>query len=103
MISEFRIIQTQTLTNVLPYEVEECRRVWYWMRPLWRPVQERSFKRGSYRMSPRRFQTPGEARLFTEQLLVFRATRQAEQDQHQEERRQRRKLPRVVQVLSLPA
>ena len=102
-MNEFRIIQTQALTNVLPYEVEEYRQVWYWLRPLWRPVQERSFRRGKYRMSPRRFQTPGEAQLFTEQLLVLRATKQAGQDQLREEQRQRRKLPRVVQVLGLPA
>ena len=102
-MNEFRIIQTQALTNVLPYEVEEYRQVWYWLRPLWRPVQERSFRRGRYRMAPRRFQTPGEAKLFTEQLLMLRATRQAEQAQQQEERRQRRHLPRVVQVLGLPA
>ena len=68
-MNEFRIIQTQALTNVLPYEIEECQRVWYWPRPLWQPVQERVFGRGSYRMSPRRFQTPNEAQVFTEKLL----------------------------------
>ena len=103
MMNEFRIIQTHALTNVLPYEVEECRRVWYWPRPLWRLVQERVFKRDNYRMLPRRFQTPHEAQLFTEQLLVLRAVRQAERDHQQAEQRQRRELPRVIQVLSLPA
>ena len=102
MMNAFRIIQTQALTNVLPYEMEEHRRVWYWPRPLWRPVQERVFKCGNYRMLPRRFQTPNEAQLFTEQLLVLRAVRQAERDQQQAEQRQRRELPRVIQVLSMP-
>ena len=101
-MNAFRIIQTQALTNVLPYEIEECQRVWYWPRPLWQPVQEQIFKRGSYRMAPRRFQTPNEAQLFTKQLLELRAIRQAERDQQEEERRQRRELPRIIQVLSLP-
>ena len=102
-MNEFRIIQTQALTNVLPYEIEECQRVWYWPRPLWQPVQERVFGRGSHRMSPRRFQTPNEAQVFTEQLLELRAIRQTERNQQEEGRRQRRELPRVIQVLSLPA
>ena len=103
MMNEFRIIQTQALTNVMPYEVEEYRQVWYWPRPLWRSVQERVFKAGNYRMLPRRFQTPNEAQLFTEQLLAVRAVRQAEQDQQQAEQLQRQKLPRVIQVLNPPA
>ena len=102
MMNEFRIIQTQALTNVLPYEIEEYRQVWYWLRPLWQPVQERVFKCGNYRMSPRRFQTPNEAQLVAEQLLELRAIRQAERNQQEEGRRQRRELPRVIQVLSLP-
>jgi hypothetical protein len=102
-MNEFRIIQTQSLSSVLPYEVQECKRVWYSLRPVWRPLLEKVFVRGRYRTSPRRFQTPQEAQLFTEQLLTLRAQRNAEQAQLQEEQRQRCQLPRVIQVLSLPA
>lgn len=77
--------------------------MWYWPRPLWQSVQEQLFRRGIYQMSPRRFQTLNEAQVFTEQLLKLRAIRQAERDQQEKGRRQRRELPRVVQVLSLPA
>jgi hypothetical protein len=100
-MNKFRIIQTRPLTNVLPYEVEECHRVWFLPWTVWRSLQERKFTGRSYRMAPRRFQSPQEAQLFTEQMLALRSSQEAEQLRSQEERRQRQQLPRVVQVLHL--
>ncbi|GAB3873920.1 hypothetical protein GCM10028824_26330 [Hymenobacter segetis] len=100
-MNKFRITQTRPLTNVLPYEVEECRQLWFLPWTVWRPLQERKFTGRSYRMTPRRFQTPQEAQVFTEQMLALRTSQEAEQRRSQDERHQRRQLPRVVQVLHL--
>ncbi|GAB3852055.1 hypothetical protein GCM10028822_19350 [Hymenobacter terrigena] len=98
-MNQFRITQTRPLTNVLPYEVEECHRVWFLPWSVWRPLKERKYTGSSYRMAPRRFQTPQEAQLFTEQMIALRMSQEAEQLRAQDERRQRQQLPRVVQVL----
>ena len=104
-MNKFRIVQTQPLTSVLPYEVEECHRVWFLPWPVWRRVQERNFTGRRFLMTPRRFQTTHEAQLFTEQLLILRASQEAQQALLLEEWQQRRQLPRVVQVLhpTMPA
>lgn len=101
-MNQFRIIQTQPLTNVLPYEVEECHRVWYLPWPVWRSLQERAFTGGGYRMAPRRFQTPQEAQDFAERMMALRTSQEAEQQRLLDEQRQRRQLPRVIQVINLP-
>jgi hypothetical protein len=101
-MNQFRIIQTQPLTHVLPYEIEECHRVWYLPWTLWRPLKERTFIGNGYRMVPRRFQTPQEAQAFAERLLALRANQEAKQQRLLDEQRQRRQLPRVVQVVSQP-
>ncbi len=100
-MNEFRIVQTQPLTAVLPYQVEERSRAWYLPWFVWRPLQERVFIGHRYRMAPRRFQTPQQAQDFAESLLALRLSKQAEQEQLREVQRQQQQLPRVVQVLSL--
>ena len=104
-MNKFRITQTRPLCNVLPYEVEECHRVWYLPWPVWRSLQERTFTGRRYLTVPRRFQTVQGAQLFVEQKLVLRASQEAEVAHFAHEQRQRQQLPRVVQVLhpTMPA
>ena len=100
---DFRIIQTKPLTHMLPYQVEERRRVWYLPWPVWRSLKERAGERGSaFRANPRRFQSPIEARQCIERRQTKRVRQQAVQDLQQEEQRERRQLPRVVEVLHAP-
>ena len=101
-MNKFRIIQTQPLTSVLPYEVEECRRMWFLPWTMWRSLQERTFTGRGYRISPRRFQSLHEAQNFAERILTLRIDQDAEQTRLIEEQRQRQQLPRVIQVISLP-
>jgi hypothetical protein len=101
-MNKFRITQTQLLTNVLPYEVEECCPMLFLPWSVWRPLQERTFNGRGYRMAPRRFQSPGAAQAFIEHMVTLRTSQKAEQLQLLDEQRQRQQLPRVVQVLSLP-
>jgi hypothetical protein len=101
-MNKFRITQTQPLTSVLPYEVEECHRLWFLPWTVWRSLQEQTFTGRGYRMVPRRFQTPQEAQSFTEHMLALRTSQQAEQMQLLDDKQQQQQLPRVVQVLSLP-
>lgn len=98
-MSEFRIIQTQALSQPLPYEVEELRRVWYLPWPVWRSLQKRARDYQGTRVRTERFRTPQEARLRIEQLVAVRAKRQAKQQREAAERQQRGQLPRVVEVL----
>jgi hypothetical protein len=103
-MSEFRIIQTQALSQLLPYEVEERRRVWYLPWPVWRPLKKRAKDyKGSRVLTEQRFRTPQEARIRIEQMMSLRAKQQAKRQAHQQrtaaERRQREQLPRVVEVL----
>lgn len=102
-MNEFRIIQTQPLTKayVLPYEVQEYRRVWYLPWPKWCPLKERSGC-DAYGESKKRFQNLTEARLYIEQRLAARAVREQEQAQRQEEQRQQVQLPRVIEVFDTP-
>ena len=101
-MSKFRITQTQPLTSVLPYEVEECHRMWLLPWTMWRSLQERTFTGRSYRTSPRRFQSIQEAQAFVERMLALRIDQDAERMRLLDEQRQRQQLPRVIQVISLP-
>ena len=101
-MNKFRIIQTQPLTSVLPYEVEECHRMWFLPWTMWRSLQERTFTGRGYRISPRRFQSIQEAQAFVERMLALRINQDAEQMRLLDEQRQRQQLPRVIQVISLP-
>ena len=101
-MNKFRITQTQQLSSVLPYEVEECHRMWFLPWTMWRSLQERTFTGRSYRTSPRRFQSIQEAQAFVERMLALRIDQDAEQTRLLEEQRQRQQLPRVVQVINLP-
>ena len=101
-MNKFRITQTQPLTSVLPYEVEECHRLWFLPWTVWRSLQERTFTGRGYLICPRRFQTPKEAQLFTEQMLALRTSQDTEEVRLLDEQRQRQQLPRVIQVLNLP-
>jgi hypothetical protein len=104
-MNNFRITQTRPLTNILPYEVEEGHRLWFLPWTVWRPLQERKFTGRRYLTASRRFQTIKEAQLFTEQMLILRASQEAQQALALDEHQQRRQLPRVVQVLhpTMPA
>jgi hypothetical protein len=99
---EFRIIQTRPLTSILPYEVEQSRQVWYLPWPIWRSMQERVFGRDTHQRAPRRFQTTTEAQHFIEMVMQQYAYKQAEQERGLAEQRQRKHVPRVVQVFSAP-
>ena len=101
-MNKFRIIQTQPLTSVLPYEVEECHRMWFLPWTMWRSLQERTFTGRSYRTSPRRFQSLQEAQASIERMLALRIVQDAEHMRLLDEQRQRQQLPRVIQVISLP-
>lgn len=101
-MSQFRITQTQPLTRALPYEVEECHRVWFLPWTVWRSLREPTFTGRSYQMTPRRFQTPQEAQLFAERILDLRNSQEAALLCAQDEQRQQQQLPRVVQVIGLP-
>ena len=101
-MNKFRITQTQQLSSVLPYEVEECHRMWFLPWTMWRSLQERIFTGRSYRTSPRRFQSIREAQAFVERMLALRIDQDAEQMRLLDEQRQRQQLPRVIQVISLP-
>jgi hypothetical protein len=98
-MSEFRITQTQALSQLLPYEVEELRRVWYLPWPVWRPLKKRVRGYKGSRVATERFRTPQEARLRIEQMVSLRAKRQASQQRAAAEQQQREQLPRVVEVL----
>jgi hypothetical protein len=100
-MNKFRITQTQPLTHVLPYEVEECHRMWFLPWVVWRPLKEPKFTGRRYRMVPRRFQTPQEAQVFAAHMVALRTSQVAEQARALDERRQRQQLPRVIQVLNL--
>ena len=95
-MQKFRITQTQPLTHVLPYEVEECHRLWYLPWPVWRPLLERNFTGRGFLTAPRRFRTIQEAQLFFEQTMVLRASQEAGQVCPRDEQQQ---VPRVVRVL----
>ncbi|GAA3990589.1 hypothetical protein [Hymenobacter antarcticus] len=101
-MNQFRITQTQPLTSALPYEVEECHRVWFLPWKVWHSLQERNFTGRGYRMAPRRFQTPQEAQAFAEHMLALRTCQEAAQARLLDEQRHRQLLPRVVQVVSPP-
>ena len=101
-MNNFRIVQTQTLTQVLPYEIEEYRRVWFLPWPVWRKLKDLTLTRGFGCTVAMRFQTPREARLHIEHLQVIRAQQQVEQIKFEDERCQRQHLPRVVEVLKVP-
>ena len=101
-MNKFRITQTHQLTSVLPYEVEECHRMWFLPWTMWRSLQERTFTGRGYRISPRRFQSIQEAQAFVERMLALRINQDAEQMRLLDEQRQRQQLPRVIQVISLP-
>ena len=101
-MNNFRIIQTQTLTQVLPYEVEEYCRVWFLPWPVWCKLRDLTLTRSFGCAGAMRFQTPREARLYIEHLQVIRAQQQAEQIKFEDERYQRQRLPRVVEVLKVP-
>ena len=99
-MNKLRITQTQPLTSVLPYEVEECRRMWFLPWTMWRSLQERTFTGRGYLMCIRRFQTPREAQLFTEHMLALRTSQDIEAVRLLDEQRQRKQLPQVIQVLT---
>ena len=101
-MNKFRIIQTQPLTSVLPYEVEESHRLWFLPWTVWRSLQEWTFTGRGYLMCLRRFQTPLEAQIFTEQMLALRTSQNTEEVRLLDEQRRRRQLPRVIRVLNLP-
>jgi|GEM_PF-6077831 len=104
-MSRFRIIQSQPLTHVLPFEVEECHRVWFLLWPVWRALQERTFTGRRFLTAPHRFQTTQDAQVFIEHLLALRASREAERVRlldEQRQLRQLRRMPRVVWVVSSP-
>jgi hypothetical protein len=101
-MNKFRITQTQLLTNVLPYEVEEYCPILFLPWSVWCPLQERTFTGRGYRMSARRFHSPQEAQAFIEHMVALRTSQKAEEIQLLDEQRQRQQLPRVVQVFSLP-
>ena len=101
-MNKFRITQTQQLSSVLPYEVEECHRMWFLPWTVWRSLQERTFTGRGYRTSPRRFQSLQEAQAFVERMLALRIDQDAEHMRLLDEQRQRQQLPRVIQVISLP-
>jgi hypothetical protein len=102
-MSEFRIIQTRALSQLLPYEVEELRRVWYLPWPVWRPLKKRAKDYNGSHVLTERFRTPQEARVRIEQMGALRAKQQAKRQASQQraaaERQQREQLPRVVEVL----
>lgn len=102
-MSKFRITQTQALSQPLPYEVEERRRVWYLPWPVWRPLKKWARDYKGSRVLIERFRTPQEARARIEQMVSLRARQQAKRHAHQQrataERQQREQLPRVVEVL----
>lgn len=99
-MNNFRIIQTQAFSadNPLPYEVEEYRKVWYLPWMVWRPLREQFVPPFTFRSAIMRFQTPREAKLHIEQLLVIRGRQQAEQKIRIDEQAQSQLLPRVVEV-----
>ena len=100
-MNKFRITQTQQFTSALPYEVEECHRMWFLPWTMWRSLQERTFTGRSYRTSPRRFQSIQEAQAFVERMLALRIDQDAEQMRLLDEQRQMQHLPLVVHVISL--
>ena len=100
-MSKFRITQTQPLTSVLPYEVEECHRMWLLPWTMWRSLQERTFTGRSYRTSPRRFQSIQEAQAFVERMLALRIDQDAERMRLLDEQHQMQHLPLVIQVISM--
>lgn len=103
-MSKFRIVQTKPLTYALPYQVEERCRVWFLPWPVWRSLKEREYSGRKYRLTPRHFQSPEEAQVFTEQVLARRASRLAMKARRLDEQRQLQQLPRVVRVLpAMPA
>ena len=101
-MTKFRITQTQPLTSMLPYEVEEGHRLWFLPWTVWRPLKERTFVGRRHRTAPRRFQTLQEAQAFAERMRALRTDQAAAQACLLDEQSQRRRLPRVVHVLPLP-
>jgi hypothetical protein len=97
-MNEFRIIQIQPLTEVLPFIVEERRQVWYLPWPVWRPIKEWSSEKSSYWAAPRKFQSIEEARRHIERRQIARAKRKAQQQHYS----QKEQLPRVIQLLKVP-
>lgn len=101
-MKDFRIIQTQPLTHVLPYEAQEYRKVWYLPRPVWRTLKDFATLSTFQWPVAIRFQTPREARYYIENLLMMRVREQAERAQREEEQAQRQQLPRVIETLKVP-
>ena len=99
----FRIIQTRPLTHVLPYEVQERRQLWSLLWPVWRSLKDSSEGYGASRAVPRRFPNTAEARHCIERRQAKWDQQQTLQEQHREELRAERQLPRVVEVLHAPA
>lgn len=97
-MNEFRIIQTQPLTEMLPFIIQERRKVWYLPWPVWCPIKEWSAKKSTYRAGPRKFQSLEEARRHIERRQIARAKRQALQEHYT----QQQELPRVIQLLKVP-
>lgn len=99
-MTNFRILQTQLLSEPLPYEVEELIQVWYRFRPVWRSVREQFVPPFTLRATIRRFQTPREAGLYIERRLAARQKQLEEGELRHEEQHQKQKLPRIVQEYS---
>jgi hypothetical protein len=101
-MNNFRIVQTQLLTEALPYEIEELIRVWYLPWLVWRPLREQFVLPLTFRPAIRRFQTPREVNLYLDLLVVARGRQQAEQVLRLDEVRQMQQLPYVVAELKIP-
>jgi hypothetical protein len=96
-MTNFRIVQTQLLSEPLPYEVEKLTRVWYLPRPVWRPVKEQFVQPFTFKPAVKRFQTPREAGLYIEHFLAVERQQKAAEKLRVEEQLQMQKLPRIVQ------
>jgi hypothetical protein len=97
-MNEFRIIQTQPLTEALPFIIQERRQVWYLPWPIWRSIKEWTAKKNTW-SAPRKFQSLDEAHRHIERRQAARAKRHAQQKYYTRQQ----ELPRVIQLVHVPA